>query len=78
MATRRELLDALAVGAATLGYRSTTGTTCWKPGVTLGGGRDSLDRKAAHTCELREWVSEEPSFFGTLIRAIFLERLRSI
>jgi len=49
-----------------------------KPGATLGGGEDSLDRESVHTCELREWVSVEPSFFGTFIRAIFLEQLRSI
>jgi len=33
---------------------------------------------AVHTCELKQWVSEEPSFFVTLDRAIFLEQLRSI
>jgi len=33
---------------------------------------------AMHTSELRQWVSEEPSFFATFIRGIFLEQLRSI
>jgi hypothetical protein len=41
-------------------------------------GEDSLDRESVHTRELREWVSEEPSSFGTFIRAIFLEQIRSI